>query len=509
MKKGLLTQWNHPFSLLSLAILSTLWLAMEAQAKPVGLFENHQDVGNPAIKGGATYDRESQIYRLKGAGKNMWEGEDQFHFAWNKIEGDFIVTASIQFVGVGARLHRKIGIMARETLETGSRYADACVHGDTLSSLQYRSKEGGVTDQVVVSSFHPTDIALERKGNTFTFSARVFGEDNRSVSYDLDLKADLFVGLFICSHDEAVVEEALFSNVRIVIPAPDDLVQYRDYLGSRLETMDVFTGHRTILHSENRSIQAPNWTTDGQSLIYNAEGLLYKYNLKSGSIRTLNTGLVRDNNNDHVLSFDGKQLGISSKFEDPAVSTIYTLPAEGSDHPTPITDPQKGHSYLHGWSPDAKRLVFTGHRDDQWDIWAIDISSRREFNLTQNETLDDGPEYSPDGKWIYFNSVRTGTMQIWRMKPDGAQQEQITFDAHNNWFPHFSPNGKWIVYIAFPGEMDPSAHPFYKRVYLKLMPASGGVPKTIASLYGGQGTINVPSWSPDSRTIAFVSNSGM
>jgi Tol biopolymer transport system component len=158
---------------------------------------------------------------------------------------------------------------------------------------------------------------------------------------------------------------------------------------------------------------------------------------------------------------------------------------------------------------DGKNILFTGHRDDQWDIWSINVDTKKETNLTNNPTLDDGSEFSPDGKWIYFNSVRTGTMQIWRMKPDGSGQEQVTFDSYNNWFPHFSPDGKWIVYLAFPADIDPASHPFYKKTYLKLMPASGGIAKTIGYVYGGQGTINVPSWSPDSRKIAFVSNTQM
>jgi Tol biopolymer transport system component len=130
-----------------------------------------------------------------------------------------------------------------------------------------------------------------------------------------------------------------------------------------------------------------------------------------------------------------------------------------------------------------------------------------ETALTPPGTLDDGPEYTPDGKYIYFNSVRTGTMQIWRMRPDGSQPEQITFDEYNDWFPHISPNGKWLLYIAFPADMDPWSHPFYRQCYLRLMPISGGVPRTVAYLYGGQGSINTPSWSPDSKRIAFVSNS--
>jgi Tol biopolymer transport system component len=198
-------------------------------------------------------------------------------------------------------------------------------------------------------------------------------------------------------------------------------------------------------------------------------------------------------------------LGISNHVGEKRISTIFTLPISGSDHPTQITN-DSAHSYFHSWSPDGKNLIFTGQRDGIFNIYSINLATRKETKLTNTPTLDDGPEYTPDGKWIYFNSVRTGTMQIWRMKPDGSDQQQITFDEFNNWFPHISPDGKWIVYISFPKDINPSDHPFYQKVYLKLMPVSGGFPKTIAYLFGGQGTINVPSWSPDSKRIAFVSN---
>lgn len=306
-----------------LQITSVLVFSVEESLKPIGLFDHHQDVGNPAIEGSVSYDPDTQTYRIKGAGKNMWGAEDQFHFAWKKIKGDFIMTASIQFVGEGMAAHRKIGIMARDSLSTDSRYADACVHGDTLTSLQYRESDGDITGQVVLDVYHPTEIAFERKGSVFTFSASVFGETMKSVSYEMALNEEAYVGLFVCSHLEDVIEEAIFTNVRIVSPAPEDLVQYRDYLGSHIEVMDVQTGHRKILRSENRSLQAPNWTVDGRNLIHNAEGLLYEYELRSGSIRELNTGEVNANNNDHVISFDGKQLGISSRYGDPERSTIF------------------------------------------------------------------------------------------------------------------------------------------------------------------------------------------
>ena len=128
-----------------------------------------------------------------------------------------------------------------------------------------------------------------------------------------------------------------------------------------------------------------------------------------------------------------------------------------------------------------------------------------ETRLTTAKGLDDGPDYSPDGKYIYFNSERSGLMQIWRMKPDGSEQEQVTSDDYNNWFAHPSPDGRWIVFISFPKEISSNAHPANKDVMLRLMPASGGKIQVLAKLFGGQGTINVPSWSPDSQSVAFVS----
>ncbi|MEO5563598.1 MAG: biopolymer transporter TolR [Chitinophagaceae bacterium] len=481
-------------------------LPAASQMQPVGDFENHQDVGGPILKGNTVYNKETQTYSISGAGKNIWTNLDQFQFAWKKIKGDFIIKATAKFIGKGAAGHRKIGIMARDKLTTDSRYADGALHGGLplLTSLQYRLNDGDTTGQVILSSVHPTEIELERSGNTFTFSTAVYGENYKSVTKNVVLNDEVFVGLYICSHIDTVMEQAVFSNVRVIIPAAKDFKPYTDYIGSNLEVMDVATGLRKVLHTAPNSLQAPNWTPDNKNLLYSSDGLLYKYDLKSGAVAKINTGEINDLNNDHVLSFDGKMIGISNHLGNR--STIYIMPTTGSDKPIQITKEESGPSYLHSWTPDKKKLIFTGLRNKQWDIWSIDIATKKETALTDNTTLDDGAELSPDGKWIYFNSTRTGTMKIWRMKPDGSNPEQVTFDDYNDWFPHFSPDGKWIVYIAFPMDIEPTSHPFYKKVYLRLMPASGGVPKNIAYLYGGQGTINVPSWSPDSKRISFISN---
>jgi Tol biopolymer transport system component len=198
-------------------------------------------------------------------------------------------------------------------------------------------------------------------------------------------------------------------------------------------------------------------------------------------------------------------LGISDQSEGHGgKSRVFTVPVQGGTPQaiTPLTP-----SYCHGWSPSGKFLVYTGGRDGKYDIYKIRSDGKGlEARLTENSGLNDGPEFTPDGKHIYFNSTRSGTMQIWRMKPDGQGQEQVTHDEFNNWFPHISPDGKWIAFISFSKDVDPKDHPYYKHVYLRLLPIQGGKPKVIAYVYGGQGTMNVPSWSPDSARIAFVSN---
>jgi len=475
----------------------------------LGLFDNNCDVGNCKNQGFAHYNPDEQNYTIGGSGTNMWAEKDEFHYLWTTIQGDFILRAEIQFMGEGVDPHRKAGWIVKNDLNSETKHVNASVHGDGLTSLQHRKSEGGQTEEVVSKDTLTQVVQLERKGTTYIMSTARFGEEFSSVElHDMEMDKEVYVGLYVCSHNPDIVEVAKFRNVRIVKPADPDFVPYRDYIGSHLETIDIATGHRKILYSSAHSIQAPNWTVDGKLLVYNTKGRLYRYHLNNGNIEPFYTGFATRNNNDHVFTFDGTLLGISHhNQEDEGRSTLYYLrPGEMSD-PVAVTKPGLGASYLHGWSTDNKKMIFTANRKGQYDIYTVDVATGKETQMTKKKTLDDGPEYSPDGKYIFFNSVRTGNMQLWRMDADGKNQQQLTFDSYNNWFPHVSPDQKWIVFISFPKDIDPSDHPFYKHCMLRIMPYEGGTPKVIGYLYGGQGSINVPSWSPDSKTISFVSNS--
>ena len=272
---------------------------------------------------------------------------------------------------------------------------------------------------------------------------------------------------------------------------------------SILETVDVHTGVRTVLKEFDSVIEAPNWTRDGRYLVYNGGGRIYKYELATGNVQQIESGFAIDCNNDHVLAPDNTQIAVSHFTYDDAVSRIYILPFQGGD---PVLVTEKGPSYLHGWSPDGKTLAYCAERNGQYDIYTIAVDGGPETQLTNLPGLDDGPEYSPDGQHIWFNSVRTGLMQIWRMEVDGANPTHMVKEDANCWFPHVSPDGAWVAYVAYDKEaVAPGDHPANKHVELRLAPAAGGASRTIVKLFGGQGTLNVNSWSPESRTLAFVS----
>jgi Tol biopolymer transport system component len=417
------------------------------------------------------------------------------------MTGDVSIAADIQWVGKGVDPHRKACLIIRQSLDTSSAYVDAAVHGDGLTSIQYREATGDITREVQSNISAPTRVRIEKEGDYLSMSVALGDEALRSSggTFRLPFKEPFYIGLGVCAHNNDTIETAIFSNVRIekIRHKPDSLKK----LESTLETIPIASFDRRVVYHTTDHIEAPNWSPDGNTLIFNSRGLLYKIPAEGGEPELIPTGFARKINNDHGISPDGSHLVISDQTET-GHSIIYSLPFEGGA-PRKIT--KLSPSYWHGWSPDGKMLAYCAERNGNYDIYTIPFIGGQETRLTSAEGLDDGPDYSPDGKYIYFNSERSGTMQVWRMKTDGSEQEQITTDPLNDWFPHPSPDGKWIAYVTFGKDVPPGSHPANKNVMLRLMDLQTGEVHVMAKLFGGQGTINVPSWSPDSERLAFVS----
>ncbi len=269
---------------------------------------------------------------------------------------------------------------------------------------------------------------------------------------------------------------------------------------SHIETINVDTGEIRHIKEYDYCVEAPNWLADGR-LLFNALGRIRTIDLTTLEERELDTGYCVRVNNDHVVSADGKMLAVSHHAAEDMRSRIYTMPIEGGSPRliTPIAP-----SYLHGISPDGKTLAYCAERNSEYDIYTIPVEGGVETQLTNAPGLNDGPEYSPCGQYIWFNSVRAGNMQIFRMRADGSEQTQMLKSERNDWFPHVSPDGKRVVYVSYGTDVAPGDHPADKNVELRVMDADGKNDRLLLALFGGQGTLNVNSWSPDSRTIAYV-----
>ncbi len=469
------------------------------QEKSLGLFEGHGDIGNPRNAGSVQYDPSKGEYLLAGSGENMWYTSDQFQFVWKRVTGDVSLAATIRWIGTGVNPHRKACVVIRQSLDADAPYADAALHGSGLTSLQYRDTRGGPTREIQSNVDGPQRVRIEKEGNIVSISVAK-GEaalQGAGGSFKLVLSEPFYIGLGVCAHDSNVVEKAVFADVEIATGGAK--TQGEPVLESTLETIGVASKDRRVVYHTRDHIEAPNWSRDGKELLFNSGGRIYTLPAGGGVPKLVDLGSLTQCNNDHGLSPDGTRLAISDQSVD-GKSIISIAPVTGGK-PRRVTP--LGPSYWHGWSPDGNTLAYCAERQGKFDIYTIPAAGGEEKRLTTAEGLDDGPDYSPDGKFIYFNSERTGMMQVWRMKADGSDQEQVTKDGYNNWFPHPSPDGKWIVFLSY--EKDVKGHPANKDVTLRMMPVGGGEIQVLAKLFGGQGTINVPSWSPDSTNVAFVS----
>lgn len=492
---------NRSFPALTAIVAFAAFQALHAQKAPapLGVFDSQGDVGSVLHAGAANYDAATASYTVSGSGENMWFGKDEFHFVWKKVSGDVAISADIAFLDTTGDNHRKAVLMIRQSLDGGSPAVDLARHGDGLTSLQFRLELGADDHEVQTNILAPQRVRLEKRGDFFY--AFVSGKDGMlhptGASIKLPLSGEFYVGLGVCAHEKDATRSARFSKVKIEALPP--LGDKKPVLWSTLETVPISSTDRRVVYAAQAHFEAPNWLHDGSSLLFNQDGGIYQLAVSGGTPERIATGAQTHCNNDHGISPDGAMLAVSDSTQ-LKKSQIYTLPIAGG---TPKRITPNAPSYWHGWSPDGSTLAFTGQRGDNFDIYTIPVAGGEEKRLTTAPGLDDGPEYSPDGAWIYFNSERTGHMQIWRMRPDGSSQEQFVTSETNDWFPHISPDGKSMVYISF--DKGVTGHPPDKDVTLNVMTLADKKIKVLAKLFGGQGTINVPSWSPDSAKVAFVS----
>jgi Tol biopolymer transport system component len=435
----------------------------------------------------------------------MWSTIDAFHFAWKKASGDISLTADMSFPeSAGAHdPHRKAVLILRQTLDADSVYVDAAQHGSGMTALQYRRERGATTQDIELNIDAPRRVMLEKRGDTITMFVSNRGEALHQVgaSIKLHLEEPFYAGIGVCSHDKDAVEKATFSHVTV---EPPEAIAGQPILYSTLQTIGIEDNFRRalVITSGPEKTEAPNWSRDGKTLIFNRDGHIWTIPAEGGSATMLNTGEATNCTGSHGLSPDGKRLAISCSIPGKPEIRVYIVPSNGGE-PRLLTENPS--SYFHSWSPDGKTILFTRpNHAGGGNILSIPAEGGTEKALTTGSGISDDPDYSADGNWVYFNSDRGGgPMQIWRMRPDGSGAEQVTSDAFNNWTPHPSSDGKSVLILSY--DKDVTGHPANKDVALRILNVSDGRIRTLVNIVGGAGSDNVPNWAPDGMHFAFVS----
>jgi TolB protein len=478
--------------------------SLQAQSGGVGVFEGQSDLGKVVPAGTVIYSPNAGTYTVTSAGWNLWSTNDGFHFAWTRLSGDFSLTADIDFPEKTGEHHpnRKAVLMVRQTLDADGAYVDVAQHGSGMTALQYRRSKGALTESTGLGIDPPRRVRLEKRGDTFTMFLSNHGEPlhQAGASTKVHLDGPFYVGIGLSAHNPTVPEKATFSNVelkQLTPPAtPAQLTLY-----STLHTIEIAENHSldTVLLSEPGHFMAPNWSRDGKSLAFTRDGRIYTIPVVGGTPQLLDVRDLSSCSGSHGFSPDGKWFALTCSAADQPDRRVYIVPATGGK-PRLLT---QNTGWFHSWSPDGKTILFTRSGHGSGNIYAISVDGGPETALTTGTGLSDDPDYSPDGKYIYFNTDRWGGMQIGRMLPDGSQPEQVTFDDFKNWTPHPSPDGKSIVFISY----DPSVttHAANKDIALRILSTEDEKIRTLVKLVGGDGSMNVANWSPDSKSLAYVS----
>jgi TolB protein len=488
----------------ALLVVNAGVVGAQEKAGALGVFEGQSDVGTVTPPGTGKFD--SGVYTVGSAGANMWAREDAFHFVWKKMSGDAALTADITF-GDSQKPdpHRKAVLIFRQGLDANGVYVDGAQHGSGLMALQYRRDPGATTQDIeLTTELLPQRLKLVKQGDTFTMYLSNHGEPLHPVgaSIKLHLQEPFYAGIGVCSHNKDVVETAKFSNVKLET-RPSAAGSEKTVASSTLQTVGIEENFRRalVVTTGPGRMEAPNWSKDGKTLIFNWDGKIWRIGAEGGEASVVNTGEMTKCTGSHGLSPDGKLLAISCSTPEKPETRVYIVPADGGK-PKLLTE--TAWSYFHGWSPDGKTIAFT--RPDHkggGNIFAIPADGGAEKALTTGSGISDDPDYSADGKWIYFNSDRGGSMQIWRMQPDGSGAEQVTRDEYGNWTPHPSPDGQSVLILSYPKGV--TGHPTNADIAFRVLSVADGKIRTVVEVVGGAGSDNTPNWAPDGKHFAFVS----
>jgi len=495
---------------LAVGFFGTSIVAAETAGSSLGIFENQSDVGSVVPPEVATFDAASGVYTIRSVGANLWVNVDAFHFVWRKVSGDVSLTADVKLAdaGPGSDPHRKALLMFRQTLDADAMYADAAVHGSGETALQYRHNKGDTTQDIAFNIGAPQRMRLEKRGDTITLFLSAHGEPLHQVgaSIKLHFDGDFYAGLGVCAHNKDAVEQATFAHVELApLTAPATPAPMALY--STLQTIAIDNNARMVfvIQTGKGQMEAPNWSRDGKTLIFNRDGKLWSVPAGEGEgslaeATQIDIGNASDCTGSHGLSPDGKWLAMTCTTPDHPGRRVYIVPATGGAPRMVTANPD---SYFHSWSPDGKTILFTRPSHGTLNIYAISPDGGAEIALTTGAGVSDDPDFSADGKWIYFNSDRAGGMQIWRMRADGSAPEQVTFDEKHNWTAHPSPDGKSILILSY--DKDVTGHAANKDVTLRILNVADGKIRDLVQIVGGSGSDNVPNWAPDGAHFAFVS----
>jgi len=358
----------NSYNLLALACLALPIYA----AQPLGIFEDHTDVGTVLHPGSVEYDASKQTYTIAGSGENMWFGTDAFQFAWKKVSGDVTLSADISFIGAGHEGHRKAVLMIRQSLDADSPYADVARHGDGLTSLQARDEKGVNTTEVQSAGKAPARVRIAKRGDSFYIWLAGEGEQLRfsGGSMRVPMHEPFYIGLGVCSHNKDTVEKAVFSNVELTHGAPAGAAAPKLY--STLEIVPV-SGDRRVVYVTPGRISAPSWTADGASLLFHRDGHIEQIQATGGSpqVTTMSdTKATEEQSPFSHTSPDGQQTvslsygsGITGVPEDKDVTINVLSVKDGKTRVLAKLVGGKGTMDASNWSPDSRRLTFVSY---QW-----------------------------------------------------------------------------------------------------------------------------------------------